>query len=135
MMIRKHSFFITLLVILLCSTFYTYAFADNDDNDLQNTLDNAEEYIDSTDSYIEEHNLRVSASDTTGFQSVILSLLGDYTPVVKDYTYITISYNGSQTTNHVVDIQPDYSWIASAVIFAIVIYCTFRFLGGIFSGR
>ena len=134
-MIRKHSFFITLLVILLCSTFYTYAFADNDDNDLQNTLDNAEEYIDSTDSYIEEHNLRVSASDTTGFQSVILSLLGDYTPVVKDYTYITISYNGSQTTNHVVDIQPDYSWIASAVIFAIVIYCTFRFLGGIFSGR
>ena len=128
-MIRKHSFFITLLVILLCSTFYTYAFADNDDNDLQNTLDNAEEYIDSTDSYIEEHNLRVSASDTTGFQSVILSLLGDYTPVVKDYTYITISYNGSQTTNHVVDIQPDYSWIASAVIFAIVIYCTFRFLG------
>ena len=134
-MMSKHTFIIILLVILLCSSFYSFAFADNNDNDIQNTIDNAEDYIDSTDSYIEEHNLRVSASDTTGFQSVILSLLGDYTPVVKDYTYITTSYNGTQTTNHVIDIQPDYSWIASAVIFAIVIYCTFRFLGGIFSGR
>ena len=88
-MMSKHTFIIILLVILLCSSFYSFAFADNNDNDIQNTIDNADDYIDSTDSYIEEHNLRVSASDTTGFQSVILSLLGDYTPGVKDYTNIT----------------------------------------------
>lgn len=74
--------------------------------------------------------LRVSANDTSGFHSVILSLIGDYNPVVKDYTYT--SNNGY--TSHSIDIQPDWSWIASAVIFIVVFYCFMRLVGMLLKG-
>lgn len=73
--------------------------------------------------------LRVSANQTTGLHSVVLGLIGDYNPIVKDYTYqSTQGY-----TSHSIDIQPDWSWIASAFIFVVIIFCVFRFLGGLFS--
>lgn len=75
--------------------------------------------------------LRISASDTSGFHAVILGLLGDYNPIVKDYTYqSTQGY-----TSHSIDIQPDWSWICSAAIFALIIFCLFRLIGGIFSWK
>lgn len=77
--------------------------------------------------------LRISAQDTSGFHAVILGLLGDYNPIVKDYTYQTTSYNGSLTTNHSIDIQPDWSWIMSAAIFIVIVFSLFRLVGGLFS--
>lgn len=69
--------------------------------------------------------LRISANDTTGLHSVVLSLIGDYNPIVKDYTYqSTQGY-----LNHSIDIQPDWSWIASAFVFVIVLYSVFRIIG------
>lgn len=78
--------------------------------------------------------LRVSASDTTGLHSVLLSLIGDYNPIVKDYTYYTTSYNGTQTLNHSIDIQPDFSWLATALLFIVIVYCVFRLIGMLFGG-
>ena len=75
--------------------------------------------------------LRISASQTSGFHAVILGLLGDYNPIVKDYTYqSTQGY-----TSHSIEIQPDWSWICSAAIFALIIFCLFRLVGGIFSWK
>lgn len=69
--------------------------------------------------------LRISASDTSGLHSVMLSLIGDYNPIVKDYTYqSTQGY-----INHSIDIQPDWSWIASAFVFVVVLYSVFRIIG------
>lgn len=75
--------------------------------------------------------LRISANETSGFHAVILGLLGDYNPIVKDYTYQ--SSNGY--TSHSIEITPDWSWIASAAIFLVIIFCLFRLIGGIFSWK
>lgn len=73
--------------------------------------------------------LRVSPTDTTGFHSVMLSLIGDYNPIVKDYTYTsTQGY-----ISHSIDIQPDWSWIASCFTFCLVFFCFMLFLGKLFS--
>lgn len=64
----------------------------------------------------------VSASDANGFKAVILDLLGDYEGVVVEYAYQSANGNISYTR----EIQPDYPWIASAVIFLAVLWCTIR---------
>ena len=64
---------------------------------------------------------KVSASDTTGFKSVILGLLGDYETVVTDYTYNNGSYQ-----SHTINIERDWAWICSLCLFVVVIWCVFR---------
>lgn len=116
-------FRILVILVLVCGLACSFAFAA-DEND-----ENEEQRVDITQQEVETTVLRLSASDTSGFHSVLLGLLGDYNSIVKDYTYITTSYNGTQQTNHVVEITPDYSWISSAAIFAICIYSLFRIIG------
>lgn len=65
---------------------------------------------------------RVSASDATGLKSLMLTLIGDYDTVVTDYTY----QSSSGYTTHSIQIERDWSWIISAVLFVVVIYCTIR---------
>ena len=107
-----------LLFTLLCSCVFAFASDDRGDS-----------VPDPTEVHTEV--LRISASDTSGFHAVILGLLGDYNPIVKDYTYTsTQGY-----TSHSIDIQPDWSWICSAAIFALIIFCLFRLIGGFFSWK
>lgn len=73
--------------------------------------------------------LRVSPSDTSGLHAIMLSLIGDYNPIVKDYTYQT----QQGYTQHSIDIEPDWSWIATCVIFALVFFCFMQFIGKLFS--
>lgn len=69
----------------------------------------------------------VTPSNTSGLKSVLLSILGNYDPIVAEYQYVgSGSYN-----NYIREIQPDYVWLASAAIFAILLYCTWRLLGGL----
>lgn len=82
-------------------------------------------------SEVSTSTLRISANETSGFHAVILGLLGDYNPIVKDYTYQ--SSNGY--TSHSIEITPDWSWIASAAIFLVIIFCLFRLIGGLFSWK
>lgn len=71
---------------------------------------------------VKEVKTRVSPSDSNGLKAIILSLIGDYETVVTDYTYQ--SSNGYYS--HSIQIERDWSWIVSACIFALVIYCTIR---------
>lgn len=70
----------------------------------------------------------VTPSNTNGLVSVVLSLIGDYNPIVAEHRYQNI--NG--TYSYVREIQPDYPWLVSVALFALVLYCVFRMWGGIF---
>lgn len=75
--------------------------------------------------------LRVSPSDTSGLHAVVLTLIGDYNPIVTDHVYST---SGSYTSHHV-EVTPDWSWLASAFIFVVVLYSFFRIIGSIFLNK
>lgn len=74
---------------------------------------------------------RISASDANGFKAVILGLLGDYETVITDYEY----RNATGNVQHSIDVSPDYSWICGCGVFAIVIWCFFRLVGGFLCNR
>lgn len=67
----------------------------------------------------------VEPGDTTGLKSALLGVLGSYDPVIVEYQYS--DRNGY--TNYLRDVQPDYVWLCSCALLALVIYCLFR-LGG-----
>lgn len=69
----------------------------------------------------------VTPSNTSGLKSVLLSILGNYDPIVAQYQYS----NANGTYSYIREIQPDYVWLVSAAIFAILLYCTWRLLGGL----
>lgn len=78
--------------------------------------------------------LRISAQDTSGFHAVILGLLGDYNPIAVTTSY---QYPSGQTyqTRYQVDVEPDWSWICTAAIFVVIIFCLFRLIGGLFAWK
>lgn len=75
------------------------------------------------------YSLRISPNDTNGLKAILLSLMGDYEPIVTDYTY---RQGSSSYESHSIDIQPDFVWLSSFVIFALIIYCLFRLGGAMF---
>lgn len=111
-------------VFLLCVfLFSSFAFADDPVDDLgypSDTVGSSTEV------------LRISANDTTGLHSILLRLLGDYNPIAVTTEYRYPSGTGYQT-RYQVDVEPDWSWIMTSALFIIVVYCTFKFIGGIFS--
>lgn len=64
----------------------------------------------------------VTSSDASGLKAIMLELLGDYEGVVVEYSY----ENTNGYTSYVREVQPDYPWLCSAAIFAIVLYCVIR---------
>lgn len=73
---------------------------------------------------------RISPSDTSGFKAVMLTILGDYETTITDYEYRT---GNNSYTSHSINIERDYTWLASACIFGLLLWCTFRSIGGICS--
>ena len=73
----------------------------------------------------------VTPSSTTGLKAALLSVLGNYDPVVVVYQYNTSS---SGYSSYATDIQPDYVWIASAVLICLVIWCLFKLGGALIRG-
>lgn len=67
----------------------------------------------------------IKPSDTTGLKAALLGVLGNYDPVVLEYQYSS----GNGYTNYLREVQPDYVWICSFALLALVIFCLFR-LGG-----
>lgn len=67
----------------------------------------------------------VTPSDSNGLKAIMLSLIGDYDPVVIEY-----SYTSSQGyVSYLREIEPDYAWMISAAVFVVVLYSFFRILG------
>lgn len=64
----------------------------------------------------------VTPADAVGLKKILLELLGNYESIVTDYRY----QNSNGTWSYLREIQPDYVWLTSAAIFAIVLWCTFR---------
>lgn len=75
----------------------------------------------------ETKSQKITASDATGLKAVMLSLIGDYETTITDYTYQSGS---SGYYSHSINIERDWSWICSCGVFAIVLYCTFKAIGG-----
>lgn len=69
----------------------------------------------------------ITAADSSGLKAVLLSLIGDYEATVIDYTYS----NSSNYLSHSIEIQPDYVWIASFCMVALMIFCLFKLGGGL----
>lgn len=67
----------------------------------------------------------VEPSNTSGLKAALLGVLGNYDPVIIEYQYSS----GNGYTNYLREVQPDYVWICSFVLLALVIFCLFR-LGG-----
>lgn len=68
----------------------------------------------------------ITPGNTSGLKAVLLSILGNYDPIVAQY-----QYNSGSNYGYIREIQPDYVWLVSAGIFAILLYCTWRLLGGL----
>lgn len=73
----------------------------------------------------------VTPSSTTGLKAALLAVLGNYDPVVVVYQYNTSS---SGYSSYATDIQPDYAWLASAVLLCLVIWCLFKLGGALLRG-
>lgn len=73
----------------------------------------------------------VTPSSTTGLKAALLTVLGNYDPVVVVYQYNTSS---SGYSSYATDIQPDYVWVASAVLLCLVIWCLFKLGGALLRG-
>lgn len=114
---------ISIAFILITLLFVLPVFADSGDRVLYDEVETV-----STDV------LRISASDTSGFHAVILGLLGDYNPIAVTTSY---QYPSGQTyqTRYQVDVEPDWSWICTAAIFIVIIFCLFRLIGGLFAWK
>ena len=68
----------------------------------------------------------VTSANANGMKAVLLGVLGDYSAIQVEMRYI----NNNGTYSYQREIQPDYVWIASAAVFALMIYCCFRLGGG-----
>lgn len=73
----------------------------------------------------------VTPSSTSGLKAALLTVLGDYDPVVVVYQYNTSS---SGYSSYATDIQPDYAWLASAALLCLVIWSLFKLGGALLRG-
>ena len=72
----------------------------------------------------------VTPADTSGFKAVLLGLLGNYDPVIVEYQYQSSQgYN-----NYLREVQPDYVWLCSFALLALMIFCIFRLGGALLRG-
>lgn len=125
--INRKRFYYGVLSFLLLVSIPLYAFADDP---VDTGLSESDEVIISQ----QTQQLRISANDTSGLHSIVLSLLGDYNPIATITEYRYPSGTGYQN-RYQVDVTPDWSWICTCVLFIVVVYCFFRLIGGIFTGR
>lgn len=73
----------------------------------------------------------VGPADDGSLKSVLLSLIGDYDPIVLEYSYQ--SSNGY--TSYIREVQYDYPWLAAALLFIVVLWCVFRIGGRVIWNR
>lgn len=73
----------------------------------------------------------IRAANSTGLKAVILSLIGNYDTTVTDYTY----QNQQGYTQHSIEIEQDWSWILTCVVFIVVLFCTLKLLGAMICKR
>lgn len=77
--------------------------------------------------YDEEYGLQTytlnPVTSASGLKGVLLDVLGSYDAIVVEHRY---QNPNSSSYSYVREIQPDYPWIASVVVFVVVLYCCIR---------
>ena len=73
----------------------------------------------------------VTPSNTSGFKSVLVGLLGNYDTIVTVHQYQS---DTSSYRSYVTDVQPDYVWLSGAALLLLLIYCLFRLGGALIHG-
>lgn len=64
----------------------------------------------------------ISAADTTGLKAVLLTVLGDYEPILFEYSY------GNTGVGR--EVFQDDVWLCSFWMLMLLTYCVFRLIGG-----
>ncbi len=67
----------------------------------------------------------VTPSNSNGLKAILLDIIGDYSAITVEYRYT----NSNGTYNYLREVQPDYVWMGSALLFIVLVWCTFK-LGG-----
>ncbi len=71
----------------------------------------------------------------TGLKALVTSIFGEYTPVTT--TSVISETVGNDTNQYLVEtVAPgaagvDYEWISGVLLFAIMLYCFMKLLGGV----
>lgn len=65
----------------------------------------------------------ITPADATGLKKVLLEVLGSYDNIATQYRYLV---DGASRYTYVVEITPDYPWIASAVLFIAMVVSLFQ---------
>lgn len=71
----------------------------------------------------------ITPEDTSGLKAVLLSVIGDYDPVIVEYEY----QNSNNYSSYLREVLPDYPWFAGFLMLSLFVYCIFR-LGGALIG-
>lgn len=75
----------------------------------------------------EEYGVQVlelsPVESSSGLKGILLDILGPYDGIVVQYRYQANTTNQNYT--YVNEIQPDYPWIASALLFIVLIWSIF----------
>lgn len=77
----------------------------------------------------------VDADDASGLKSLIVSIFGEYTPVMS--AIAVTEGTGDQVTTTIIDTVADgaagvdWEWLSGVFLFGILLYCLMRMLGGI----
>lgn len=71
----------------------------------------------------------IESADTSGLKAILIDLFGTYDAIIVEYEYTN---SNSNYPSYLREIQPDYVWLCSCGIFALVLYCVFKFAGGVF---
>lgn len=130
-MIKRLCFF---LVFVLCLGSVCLAFDDlpttSTDLIAPDDLDDGEWVLDGIEVYSTVSP--ITPSNTDGLKSVLLSFLGNYDPIIVEYRYQ--NYNAS-SYSYLREAQPDYVWMASFILLALIIFCLFRLGGAVLCRR
>lgn len=62
-------------------------------------------------------------TSSSGLKGVLLNVIGPYDNVVTQYRY---QANSSSNYAYINEVTPDYPWICSALLFVVLLVCTFR---------
>lgn len=55
-------------------------------------------------------------------KALIEDIIGDYSPVIVEYRYS----NNNNSYGYIREVQLDYEWIFSAVVFVVCLFCVFK---------
>lgn len=123
----KSKIFIFILCLIFVFSSCVSAFGESLDTPIDISIDD----LPISDSYdvISLKANPVTPNNSNGLHKIIIQLIGNYEPVTVDYTY----YQGSSSYQyHDIQTSPDWSWICSCGIFALVIFSVFRLIGFLF---